>query len=452
MTTRTFPEIGDNPSATDHFYTDDGEPRNCYNARVRVNGTEVPAVTASSMRDDEYAIETQIRTDGPASVTRLSDIYVPAYWNGDDIFDSLPLQPDSRINVPVTIETRPPQQSGYERNWRTVHYGWLRKIGSGGEGRLLRFKVSDYANIANNTPVTEHWHDVPHNEFFNYAVDRLREKDSFPAFSIGTVNEDVIAEGTTYGSEAEDSYGYIGEYEVDAANGDTVATMFDKLAEVTETDWWFEPSGDGLVLMFVSLDDVYKGWKSRESGGTLRVRDNRALYSLDPINTVVVVGEEITSVEGRSNRSGSYISAKASHDKLLEHADGQENSKVIYGSYSDMKSAENTAREKLIKEIRSGGEGEIITDGHPELFIGNAVTSRPLCGNLISSDVPPLDYGVKGLSHQVPSDGRYKTKLSVGIHAPSNGVSSSYGYSSKQGDIFIPTTGQITRTFSEVGE
>ena len=417
-------------------------------ARVKVNGTEVPTVDTSQHEDP--AISTQVRTDGPASVTRISDIFIPAYWRGENVFNSLPLDASSEITVPVTVQTRPPQGSTYERNWRTVHYGWLRKIGSGGEGRLLRLKVADYANIANNTPVTKTWTDSSYRTILDWTVKRLNEKDGFPTVQLGSTPVTEPDEPTSDPVSplspmairdfiATSIFGEIPTASFNATEKDTVADVLNWLAEQTGLDWWFEPTSSGLVLMFTDLSNTTRSWDARNVGGDLYVRDNRALYSIDPINTLSVIGGQINGVvkEGGEGTSVSnlYVTATATNEKLLANAGGQINEKVIRGSYSDLDAAKNVAKKKLQEEIRSGGEGEMVVDGHPSIFLNNTITSKPLCGEYVSGDVPEVTYSVKSVRHEAPATGRYNTVTSVGMYVDEDNITVSGGYGDNEGDV-----------------
>lgn len=424
---------------------------NCESKSVRVivDGTEIPVVESSEMRDDEVAVEVQVRTDGPAAITRLSDVHFPAYWRGEDVFDELNLSESTERSVPVTIQARPPINSNVDREWRTVHHGWLHKIGSGGNGRLLRMRVSDYANIASNTSVTAQYRNTEVKTVLSDMVERLYEKSQMPAVRLNDLPSTDVASYTPY--EPVGSV-YVSNLIRDAllgkkptsktfqaVNGDTVADVLNWIADITDTVWFFSPTDRGLSLNFIPDSELVTEYESRQTGGDVYIHRNQALYNIDPINRVTTIGEEVDISKETSGNV--YYTAKATHWPLYESADRSANEKLERGKFSSIDEAKRVATRKLKEQYTHNNEGTIVADGRPELLPYNRISAVPICNDLVDTSINPLTYQIKEVTHKFATRGRYKTELNVGIAAIDEDILTLGGYGEKDGDVVYSELG-----------
>lgn len=425
--------------------------KNCERKSVRVivDGTEIPTIESSEMRDDEVAVEVQVRTDGPAAITRLSDVYFPAYWRGEDVFDELNLSESTERSVPVTIQARPPINSNVDREWRTVHHGWLHKIGSGGDGRLLRMRVSDYANIASNTTVTKQYHNTDVQTVISDMVERLYERAQMPAVRLNDLPSTDVASYTPY--EPVGSV-YVSNLIRDAllgkkptsktfqaVNGDTVADVLNWIKDITDTVWFFSPTDSGLSLNVIPQSELVAEYDSRQTGGDVYIHNNQALYNIDPINRVTTIGEEVGIAKETSGKV--YYTAKATHWPLYEGANRTANEKLVRGSYSSIDEAKRVARTQLKEQYTHNNEGTIVADGRPELLPYNRISAVPICNDLVDTSISPITYQIKEVTHNISTRGRYKTELNVGISTIDKDILTLGGYGEKDGDVVYSELG-----------
>lgn len=382
---------------------------------------EIPTVD-STAEEDQVAIEVEIAKDGPASITRLSDIYVPAVWKGENVWEKLPLGPDDR-SVPVRVEARKYDES----SWTTIHYGWLRKIGSGGEGRLLRFRVDDFSKLLQGEYVSEPFetHEAEvETTVANHVVDTLNEK----GIDFGFRNDADLDTGGSKdppGAAGARTSGTKSGLKYFEADRDTLVDVMDWAAGLVDGGHWYVDD-DGTKPVIV-LDDGSLGaaWASEEAsdesdGTVVTVRRNNALVDIDPVNTFDVRGKSGVSIEGYSIPGGSLISDKfpvatVRHEELYERANETAHRTTKEVEAITIDGAEKRAKELLREEISGAGESSMVLNGTPDVLPWDTITSRPVCNELIQTDVPPITFGIEGVIHSIPATGLYTTEIETSV-------------------------------------
>jgi hypothetical protein len=384
---------------------------------------EIPTVESDDM-DDTPAVEVQIREDGEADITRLSDIYFPAYWRGQNVLDSLPFGPDDQ-SVPVRVEAREP----FGEDWFTIHYGFLRKIGSGGDGRLLRMRVDDYSKVLSGIPIDKRFggEEYSTSEDVVAVVEDKLEDNGFNV-SVDATNVDLLETkdtGTPSSSPASKTPGVDATYlyKTFQENRDTLTDVMNWLADAVDGYWWIE-YGDREPTIVLTTDVGERFSATNVDTDTpstdVYVTKNLAMEEISPVNTVTVTGRSAATVFGidvplPALVSESYPVATATHDVLIDRADGTALQRRIEVDATTEEEAEKRARKELEKRIEGAAEGKIVLDGEPTILPYDTVSAKPLCGDFIEADVDPITYSVERVTHRLPTTERWGTVIDVGI-------------------------------------
>lgn len=403
---------------------------------------EIPVVESRSEQGrGQVAVETQVRKDGIAALTYLSDIYFPAVWKGEEVVNMIPPFKDDSPTGPIGVLVEGRRRDTDE--WIPVHFGWMRKIGSGGDGRMLRMRVDDYSKVLDTIPASKRFsHSEGQTKIKNvlkYVVDELRSR-GHEVFKLG----DIDVEGSPYikpvnpaldvapgiAQKIADPLGVEGlKWDVKLLNDKTFEPHRDTLADVMN---WLVSNIDGAYWYF-GLQPyqgggyqprIYVGrylkqrWNSKETGGNVTVRKNLAMEDLNPVNTVDVTGDTEQSVFGIDipSVSKTYPVASATYKPLYQRAGGVANKKRYEVDKASITGAIAEAKNRLREELESGGESQIILNGTPLISPYDTITAKPVCDRYVQSGVSPVTYGINRVTHEFSTTGLYTTTVEVGLN------------------------------------
>lgn len=413
---------------------------------------QTPLPTVDSTNTDNPAIETQVRTDGPAYYNRLSDIQVPAVWKGENIYETLGLDEGVSTANAVTVVARKPP--GYdERPYRPIHGGWLRKIGGADDGRLLRLRVADYANLLKSIPANKQFTEATAQDVLGWVTSQLSSDERFPQVELnsytGFLNEEDVAGGdeTDRSLDVElikspfnphISFEDSSSKTFSKDNGDTLVDVLNWVTNVTNGAWFFEATGWSRVSLNVVPIGTVKSSGVYDSDN-VAVRQNTSLFDTNPYNAVVVIGNKVENAltDEDGNKFDGYVVGVAKHRQLYFAADETLHPKILNTSYDSAYKAKNKAVSELRKILETDSEGEVIVDGFPLFTPPDVFEAQPVCGNYIDETINEISYEAKSVTHSIPATGRYATRINGGITAVGDEIITNKGVGTGSGDIRI---------------
>jgi len=387
-------------------------------AKVFVGETRIPII------DD--GVSTQIRKDGPMSISRLSDVTFPAIGpSGEDWtswIESTEAGESSGVYyTPAEVQYYSPALETFV----TVHRGLITGYGgASGNANAMQFRISDVGNLVTDIYAGTTFSDATTNDVANYVTDRLEEEQ--PVFS-NIENTVGNGDGRITGTLS-DTTALIIETNVNAiaglpftpadkinilhkrqfsSNRDTLSDVIDWLTEVTNAYYWFEPAaGGGLVLVglqnpgreFTTLAD------SDPDRPTIDIIRNRALQEIEPFNQLEIrggkdglIGQADEFFDDDQGMKDEYPRVVVEYQPLIDRM-GVEVSAADTSSSQNLDELERQARSRLKERLEKVGKGEIIARLSPRLLPYDRFESRPTCDDVVA-DVNPMKYEVESIAH-----------------------------------------------------
>jgi len=398
------------------FYYDCRPP-----ARVYVDGEEIPVINKG--------VQTQSRVDGPLDINKVSDVYFPVEWNGEDItsdVDIASLDGNKGGYQPVEIKYLHPPTDEYI----TYHRGFSMGYGAGSKETLeRRLRVGDPGMLLASTPFSKTYSiDATIGDILRDIVGEFNShQDLFDVVDVAHIPQDAFENNV----DLEDNpAGYkavtnlLAEGIADFFTGNiqkqfkrnkhTLSDAINFVTQHLDGELYFKPHGDEPNELALVYDqnrnaNIQPKHLGSEYGPT--VIQNNSLYEIQPVNSVEVKGQAGRGVLDNiadyvTGDSGEYPYATARHKKLYGLA-GAEYKPPVQPSdgVTTISQAEDVARERLIKELQGGGMGEIILYQYPLIDPHDLIESKPACGDNVDHDVPPITYSVEEVTHQVGYDG-----------------------------------------------
>lgn len=239
------------------------------------------------------------------------------------------------------------------------------------------------------------------------------------------------------------------------ANRDTLYDFLNWLQSRSDITWHFEPSDGGAALIFDVLPSSRTFAQQRvvdEMNGvidstdpqefelaapedtyrvhdTITVEENDVLYDINPVNTVLVLGDTKRSVlEGNVSLDGvtqlysplaekDFPVVKARADPLYQAADKTEQlMETVESDAQDIGQAKTEAKVALKKAISESTEGKIRCLGNPYIKPYDTLDAFETCGDYIIEEPLPVRYEVQSVKHEEDMTGLYRMFLNVTIH------------------------------------
>ncbi|WP_408959548.1 hypothetical protein [Natrinema sp. 74] len=420
------------------FYTGRDPP-----ARVYVDDVEIPVINKG--------VETQARVDGPMDINKISDVYFPVEWQGENIAKKIdayaPNNGDTNVWEPVDVKLLDPTTGEYV----TYHRGFSMAYGAGSKETLeRRLRVGDPGMLLNNTPFTESYsRGATIGDILNDVIKKFNNhQDVFNVVDVAHIDERVFESDVRGGSGGglNISLGIdltaqaLGDFFTGSgkkqfkSNRDTLQDAMDFITSRLNGEIYFTNSGTNPSDISLVYDEdrnreFHPKHTGNESGPT--VIKNNSLYEIQPINSVEVRGstsrgvlDDLTDII--DNDGNEYPVATARHKRLYELA-GSEYKPPIKEppNVNNISDAEDYARETLIKEIEGGGMGEIILYQFPHIEPHDLISSQPACGQNVAQNVEPITYSVEEVTQRVGYEGDQflrRTHLRVNTEVTNNNI------------------------------
>lgn len=369
-------------------------------ARARIADQRIPII------DDGLVIE--MRKDGPLSITRHADVYFPAEWVGDTSYiEGI----NEDYYTQGVIEIHDPTSSN--DTYRTVLRGHVTSMGTTGRN-TAHARIADPAMFFNAIGITETFDAT---DTVASVLDAIQSKMILASPIYNQIQIDIRADGSTTVIPESSEVSMSKNVKRFVRNRDTLMDVLNWVQERTAFVFFIEPTGDGKVRLVVD-DDPYREYKI---GGpdSIPVYANNALASLNPVNTVTVVGsskfsQSIGNFDLNLPLGGKdFPAAIATATKLKERADGRRRSVRVERDVRTKASAENAAKIELKKKLDSPSGGLIAIAYLPQLRPYDKVRVNALG----QPDKPRFIYEVERLRHifRADSDEPYRTEMEVSL-------------------------------------
>jgi hypothetical protein len=407
-------------------------------ARVYVDGEKVPVINDG--------IECHIRKDGPLDINKLTDVYFPVEWQGEDYSGAVTaLDPNEKDNSwdPVEIQIK---NHGTDE-FVTVHKGFVMAVGGGAKGTLeRRMRVADIGQLLTAVPASQTFDSPRPETVLEYAIDELiKAQPVFNDIVLKAVNRnerDVDISGPLEAiGDISFEGGFFGKTRF-KANEHTLLDVLDWVLEHIGGRFYFDYDNGSDDLVFVyDFAPTAPTAEAKHLGGNTEVIQNNALYEISPINTVTVQGKTNNAVDtvvntaedianaanfvtgGEMDFGGEkgFPEATVYHEQLRQLSGGATLKPPIKETdTTDKRSTEIAATKRLKDILDNAGGGEIVTRPFPIALPYTEFVSKPACGDAVDVDVPPISYEIEEIKHVVSakaSDNRPSayTKLNVSM-------------------------------------
>lgn len=233
-------------------------------------------------------------------------------------------------------------------------------------------------------------------------------------------------------------------------NRDTLYDFLNWVRERGSVSWHFEPTENGAALVFDVLpssrtfaqEEVVSALNAEDIVAenitdedeyrihdTITVEDNNVLYDINPVNTILVLGDTKSSLLGgtvsldtirgvnKALQPNGYPVVKARADPLYQAAGNTEQQmETVESDAQTIDQAKVEARETLKKAINDSTEGKITCLGNPYIKPYDTLDAFETCGDYIEEQPLPVRYEVQSVKHEENMTGLYRTFLNVTIH------------------------------------
>jgi hypothetical protein len=413
-------------------------------AAVYVNDTRVPVTD----------VDLHMRKEGDLSVTRYAEGKIVSPWKGEDYveaFDAVDEESQSSYDT-VRIEVHDTSLGVF----LTQFHGLVTGLGNSG-GDIERewvFRAQGPGQILSRIPASKNFTSdgsgLSPQTVLNYITNECNEKLPYDVSSRLNL---AVPEGNEEFTVEEDDGGIIDNV-VDAITTDTTVSDTSLLpgpantAEGNENreiikafkpnrhtladvvDWfqnkynvrtWMVPTQSGATLIAVRYPHR-NTHKAHYLDGLLQVQNNDALSELRPINTMVGKGDAKRSrrsagiYEVKDDPEGEYAYAKVRHKQLVKRSGGTElESKEAEIDAYDKQSVISETKQRLKTEIDQASGGDMQTLPSAIVHPYDLLEAKPSCDGNSATDVPPVDYEIHRVHHEIRAGKPSFTSLDVGI-------------------------------------
>ena len=401
--------------------------------RVYVDGTEIPVIDES--------VTTRVRKDGPGQITRLSDVYFPASWRGENVLTAINGFDwsvtdnqgiiDGEADVSDTHQIVRIEARTDTETHETIHYGYSRAVGSGGKGKRLRLQVGDFAHFLSRFPFGKQYQNVTADFVLNDIVERLEDELPFV---------DGIALSFAFDDVSDNVGDYFGLLNY-RRNEDTLESVLNEITERRNWGWSFRYNpdhediflGDPLELRIRELQptvsaeeyandeeetetlidpeaSVFLGHQISGAGQNVRILENEALTEISPINELTTYGQA---------SGGTFPVVTARQTELFQRAGNTELSPAREEvDTSNLDETEARAKKRLIERLDGASHGLMVLEPTPEIQPYDTIRAKPVLSEYIDGEPPAISYEVQRVEHHFDAgvnDEYPRTEIDVGI-------------------------------------
>ncbi|MFC6723776.1 hypothetical protein ACFQE1_05160 [Halobium palmae] len=397
--------------------------------RVFVDGTEIPTLF----------VESHMRKEGSLDLSKVTEVEFPSRWAGENISGVISATEEGGISQPVTVEYR--LNEATNGGWVIAHHGYVRAVGSAGEGRRMKLSVGDYSDFLGKIPASTTFKNPTPSNVLSYIAETFNEHVGITSIRTGSVasstrgikdDESVnplnpLDMGTyvveEYLSKLSDDHKPYGT-KTFKANKHTLADVANWLAREDGGYIWFGSDGTQPVLTYNSEPrrQKYRDTMVGGEGTTVRVRENNALYDIKPITELTVYGSSKSSLFGTGligadNPSNQFPAITVRHPTLYQRTGGSSLSPpIIQKKSATIEATTQVAKKELKTRLNGASGGMMIVSGSPGMRPYDTIRAVPVCGEA-DTDVPPLTYEVERVKHVCDSEQKYLSEIDVSVHA-----------------------------------
>jgi len=388
--------------------------------RLYLDGAEVPVVNITD--NDLPAVETRIRNEGEASISRVSKVFVPLDWFGKEIEPVTRIldgQPDSAPNARLELKN-------VAGDPRTIHDGYVGAIGLA-EADAVNIRISDYSDFFTSVGFGESYNFVtgsptPENILIDAIAAVTDNTESIGDIPLVTDVQEFRS-GIAKKLTEEPVPGQIQIQDVLSdpelslfsrvsftRNRDTAADALKWVCERTDSEWWLDYNDErGRRELYVDTaprNPLFTDVRLEEDdegvekvGRPIVVRDNNAAFELSPAHTLQGVGEG--SWKERLMAGGDAPIATVQHDGLVEFVGANTQPPRQEFGTQTVEATKYKTVSALRDQIEDAAGGEMVVEPEPDVLPHNVVTAKPTCDGNIVGDLPPLTYQVNEVIHHI---------------------------------------------------
>jgi hypothetical protein len=357
-----------------------------------IDGEQIPMI------DD--GMTTTVTADGFLDVNYVADAYFPSEWLGEDYTWVLDDPDGYRRGRIVMADT--------DGEYVPIIDGVVTSVGSGGPANLpLRCRIKGPEFFLDSIPLSTSFSstDLTVDEILDTFLTRLTEaRPMLDGVSVSISEGGDVAGDLSVFDVVRDGYRVKKRFH---GNRDTLRDGFQWLAEITGGVVFFEPTDDGVQLTFTQ-NPVSRRTISARGEDPPAVRENDALYEINPLNAVKAVGTTgqkinlgpLETVVGANTLGEGYPVAIATADPLVEAAGGVSTGPKVEVSEVDPSVTANRAISALLDRLHSAAGGDIVLDAVPRVTPRDVLTVPTACADVIDAAPRPLPYRVQSVTHE----------------------------------------------------
>lgn len=421
-------------------------------------------------------VRVTVAKGGGSARKRTAKVQFPTEWGGDSPRAMIEDFGTSQ-NITALKFARIYYRTDETDDWTVVHWGILSGLGPAANETDSKFWVYDVATYLDNIPVSLTLAPETSGSAFQTVANEVNERTPFPivgalsgfgeeefyeewASQIGNFDfQDESPETTTQFPESDQFFEQTSRSGTTTfrENRDTLKDVLDWIVGVDGGVWYFEPAETGVVLVIdigisrqtfvqeevrgeipeiLSIFPDHLTEPLRQSGETVSVWRNNALYEINPMNTVRLRGATSTSQKGEETLGddiegifGATLGLDTDVSRVFPQAVVQvptlvqaaENTELAPKTVEDddattLDAAIQSATTRLIEELSETSEGEIMLAGAPNISPYDRLASYETCGDQVDYTPDPTLYEVETVEHIKRAGEPYKCRLSTSVY------------------------------------
>lgn len=332
--------------------------------------------------------------DNDTRIERESEVYFPAEWNDVDILSTVReyyQKENSILFAKVQYET--PDE--LDRDWETIHYGYVNSIGNSSKAGKMRLWIEDGTTAADGIGITWSTNDNGDGVWTTEEA-AIAAKDRMNAASNWEIDVGDIEYQEEYLESTSDIVAFfvkagtgidIQQYAEEKSfkrNRDSVGDLLDWLCHMSDSYWYFDyDDNDNKPYLIIDSTDTRRVF----AGENVNVAPQGTKFVNVWKNDVLNESQTLNSLKlnGWDDGSGEYPFVKVIHSRLLKRQ-GKEYGKIYEpddlnsnAKVTNTDNAENLARVLLKKEIKESSGGELILEGAPDILPNTEIKSSQVC-------------------------------------------------------------------------
>lgn len=396
-------------------------------ARVHVEGRQVPYCNDG--------VETHVRKEGPAAITRETTVQLPIVWGERVVADAVNgLSGETPKRQQVAVELLDPFEDAYV----PIHHGYISAAGGHPDRGTARFRVSDFSHLLGEIPASVTFEEsATVRTVLDWVRDQLLDgqeviddlgmyevaaDDSLLFTSEGFVDIDEkldeivppnpateTALPTTGGIQIGAVEAFFSDTVSFSADRDTLTDVLDWLCNRLDARWYFLPQPPEepprLVVeknptsaSFHDTDHVSPSTESRP----VKILENNALYQLNPVHKLKARGRSPSLTENIRNlpdATKDFPVVTVEYEPLAAQTEDDYPANEIEVDASVHDDIESIARNELKDRLDGAAGGEMRLAPSPLLRPYAKVDAVPVCGSTALTDLPPVAYEAEEVIH-----------------------------------------------------